>query len=244
MSKVKIEGNFRGHILSSAVGLTRNEFPQLLMELQAEELYEKGDEGGLWIPHEDPEETMYAYLVLVDKTGAMTKNAEQVQAALGWSGKSFAELNDTDYSNVSIQFRVEENTYNSNTSLQVSWINPHDADPTRGVTKLDKTTIKNLNAKHGAALRAFGKKTSSKPAATPAKTAKPKSSGGPPKKSKVEYTADAIWTRFQEANQEVSEEDLCTTWETVEGNIEKDTEDYTSADWKTFEETLNTANAS
>ena len=244
MSKIKIEGNFRGHILSSAVGLTKNEFPQLLMELQAEELHEKTETGGEWNPHEDPEETMYAYLVLVDKTGAMTKNAEQVQAALGWSGKSFAELNDTDYSNVSIQFRVEENTYNGNTSLQVSWINPYDADPTRGVTKLDKAAIKNLNAKHGAALRAFGKKTSTKSAATPAKTAKPKSSGGPPKKNKVEYTADAIWTRFQEANQEVSEEDLCTTWETVESDIEKDTEDYTSTDWKIFEEALIEANAS
>ena len=243
MSKVKIEGNFRGSVLSSAVGLTRNEFPQLLMELQAEQLHEKNETGGEWIPHEDPEETMYAYLVLVDKTGAMTKNAEQVQAALGWSGKSFAELNDTDYSDVSIQFRVEENTYNGNTSLQVSWINPYDADPTRGVTKLDKTAIKNLNAKHGAALRAFGKKTTTKPAATPATTAKPKSSG-PPKKSKVEYTADAIWGRFQEANQEVSEEDLCTAWETVEGSIEKDTEDYTSADWKEFEKALAKDNAS
>lgn len=244
MSKVKVEGMFRGHILSSAVGLTKNEYPQCIMELQAEEIYEKGDEGGLWLPHEDPGETIYAYLVLVDRNGGMTKNAEQVQAALGWSGKSFAELNDTDYSNVLIQFRVEENTYNGNTSLQVSWINPHDADPSRGVSKLDKAAIKNLNAKYGAALRSFGKKTSSKPAATPAETPKPKAPSGPPKKNKIEYTADLVWGRFQEANQEVSEEDLCTTWETVEGEIEKDTEDYTSADWKLFEVALAEANAS
>lgn len=244
MSKIKIEGTFRGHILSSAVGLTRNEYPQLLMELPAEELYEKNDDGGLWAPHEDPEETIYAYLVLVDKTGAMTKNAEQVQAALGWSGKSFAELNDTDYSEMAIQFRVEENTYNGNTSLQVSWIDKYDADPGRGVSKLDKAAIKNLNAKHGAALRAFGKKSPTKSAASPAKVTKSRTPSGPPKKTKIEYTADAIWSRFQEANQEISEEDLCTTWETVEGTFEKDTEDYTSADWKAFEEVLNETNAS
>ena len=246
MSKVKIEGDFRGDVLSSAVGLTKNEYPQAIIELQAEEVYEKSETGGEWIPLPDPFETIVAYIVLIGKDGTMTKGAESVQAALGWSGKSFSELNDSDYSDTKIQFRIEENEYPpGNFKMQVRWINPFDADPNRSIKKLDKTTLKNLNAKHGAALRAFGKKAPTKTAATPASAPKSgKNSSGPPKKSKVEYTADAVWSRFQEANQEVSEEDLCSQWEAVEGEIEKDTEDYTSTDWKAFEDALNEVNAS
>lgn len=237
MSKIKNEGNYRGHILSSGVGLTKNEYPQLIMEVQAEEVHEQNETGGEWVPCEEPFETIVAYLVLVDSTGAITKNAEQIQASLGWSGKSFSELNDTDYSDTTVQFRVEKNEYPPGTfKMQVSWLNPYDADPTRSITKLDKTALKNLNSKYGAALRAFGKKTSTKAAAKPAST--PKKSSGPPKKTKVEYTANAVYDRLQKANPDLSEDVLCEVWENLDDIFTVETDDRTAKDWKLFEETL------
>lgn len=244
MSKIKEEGDFRGDILSSAVGLTKNDYPQAIIELQAEEVYVKTETGGEWQALPEPFETIVAYLVLIGKDGTMTKGAESVQAALGWSGKNFNELNDTDYSDTKIQFRVEENEYPpGNFKMQVRWINPFDADPNRSVKKLDKTAIKNLNSKHGAALRSFGKNAPTKAAATPASSPK-NGSSDPPKKTTVEYTADAIWKRLQAANEDVSEEDLCTIWETVDNDFVKDSDDRTPSDWKMFEETLIADNAS
>ena len=243
MSKVKNEGDYRGSILSSAAGLTKNDYPQAIVELQAEEIYEKSETGGDWVPLPDPFETIVAYLVLIGKDGTMTKSAEQVQAAMGWSGRSFAELNDKDFSDTAIQFHVEENEYPpGNFKMQVRWINPYDADPNRSIKKLDKAAVKNLDSKHGAALRAFSKRAPTKTAATPASTpptgGSKKSSSGPPKKEKLEYTADAIWKRLQAANEDVSEEDLCTVWEGVDNDFVKDSDDRTPSDWKTFETLL------
>lgn len=248
MSKIKEEGDFRGSILSSAAGLTKNDYPQAIMELQAEEVYEKNETGGEWVPLPEPFETIVAYLVLIGKDGTMTKGAESVQSAMGWSGKSFAELNDKDFSDTKIQFHVEDNEYPPGIfKMQVRWINPFDSDPNRSIKKLDKAAVKNLDAKHGAALRSFSKKapkkTAASPVATPAAKKETKSSG-PPKKTAPEYTADAVWKRFQAANEEVSEEDLCTVWEGVDDNFVKDSDDRTPSDWKEFETILLKADAS
>jgi len=242
MSKIKNEGDYRGSILSSAAGLTKNDYPQAIVEVQAEEVYEKNETGGEWVPLPEPFETLVAYLVLIGKDGTMTKGAESVQSAMGWSGRTFAELNDKDFSDTKIQFRVEENEYPpGNFKMQIRWINSFDVDPNRSIKKLDKAVIKNLDAKHGAALRSFSKKAPKKTAASPATPPTPAS--GPPKKKALEYTADAVWKRFQTANDVISEEDLCTVWETVDNAFDKDSDDRTPGDWKKFEKDLIAANA-
>ena len=234
MSKIREEGTYRGSVISSAVGLTKNDYPQLIAEFQAEEKFEPNETSGEWIPCEEPFETLTAYLVLVDRTGAMTKNAEQVQSSMNWSGKSFAELNDADYSDTRVQFRVETNEFPAGVfKLQVSWLDPYDADPNRGIKKLDKAAVKNLNSKYGAALRAFGKKASTKAAAVPSSA--PKKSSGRPKKTKIAYDADSIWDRFRAKYPDTPEDDLCTEWENYDEAFEVDIDDRTEEEWKEFE---------
>lgn len=235
MSKIREEGSYQGSVISSGVGLTKNEYPQFIVELQAEEIYVIDKTGGEWIFCDEPYETIVAYLVLVDRNGAMTKNAEQVQKALSWTGRSFAELNDADYSDTKIQFQVMPNEYPPGIfKMQVSWISEYGADPSRSITKLDKTALKNLNSKYGAALRNFGKKAPIKPAASAKSVlpAKKKTS------KKTVYTAESVWENFNDHNLDKSEDDLCIIWEKCDEVFDIETDNRTSEDWKNFAEVL------
>jgi len=176
MSLVNRTGTFRFRLISTGVSQSSGGYPQFQMALVAKEYWDRDEE--VWVDWSQYEENeIIAYLVLCGSKGKATLNCKQLQKALGWSGESFTELNETDYSETIIQGRVEENTYEGNTSLQIAWIDHTNAQPGRAVQKLDADEIKKLDVKYAAALRELS--GGPKPKAVPNK--KPK---GPSKKIK------------------------------------------------------------
>jgi hypothetical protein len=158
MSQIDRAGTFKGHITESSFSTTKNGFPQFVARFQADEMFVPGENGepGAWADWSKYEEReMVGYFVLAGKDGNLGKNAEQLQKSLGWSGTSFEELDATDYSEIIVQFRVKNDTYNNQLTLKVCWIDHADADPSTSLRKMDKTEIKSLDAKFSKALKAF-----------------------------------------------------------------------------------------
>lgn len=175
MSLVDRIGTYRGVITDHAVSVTTNGFPQLVAQLQGAEFYD--DDEKVWVDWSDVDANeITAFLVLFGGKDKETLTCKQVKKVTGWSGKSFTELNDMDLSAVQLQFRVKENTYQENTSMQVEWIDAFDAVPGRSVRKLEKKELDELDAKYSNIL----KQTSGGP--TPAKApTKPEAAPKAPK---------------------------------------------------------------
>ena len=152
MSQINKTGAFRGIILDAGMATTKNGFPQWVAQLEAAEYYD--DETKQWIdwtPYEEKHITVYA--VLFGGEGKPLLSFSQLQKAIDWSGVSFSELATIDYSRIKIQWRVETNLYEGNTTLQVKWIDIYDAEPGRMIQKLDPNKVKELDAKYANALR-------------------------------------------------------------------------------------------
>lgn len=179
MSLVDRTGTFRGVITDHAVSLTTNQFPQLVAQLQGLEYFD--DDEKVWVDWSDVDEReITAYMVLFGGKDKETLTCKQIKKVTGWSGKSFTELNDMDMSEIKLQFRVVEHTYNENTSMQVEWIDEYDATPGRSVRKLEKKELAELDAKYKPILTATSGGVT--PAKAPTKPkAKPKApKNGPP----------------------------------------------------------------
>ena len=178
MSQINRTGTFRGYAIDSGMGETKNGYPQWVANLQAVELYDEDTQQWVdWSGYEESEIT--GYFVLFGGDGNPTLTAKQIQKALGWSGESLQDLN-ADFSEVPVQFRVEESTYQGETRLKVTWIDNADAEPGRSIQKLDNDDVKKLDAKYAAALRKLG--GGPKPKSVPAK----------PSISKPEMPAPAV----------------------------------------------------
>lgn len=157
MSIIDRAATFRGNIVDHAVNESTGGYPQFVPQLIANEIWDEDDEKWVdWTPYEEREIT--AYLCLFGSKGEVELNMRQTKAVTGWNGNSFAELDAADLSKVTLQFRVEENTYQKKTRLQVSWIDVADATPGRRVKKLDVAELKQLDAKYARFLKASGKK--------------------------------------------------------------------------------------
>lgn len=180
MSSIDRVSTFRGKVADHAVSLTKNEFPQLVCQLVATEIYDEEDQ--VWVDWADVEQNeIVAYIVLYGGKGE-TLSFNQVKKVFKWDGASFQVLNDGDYSEIGIQFRVVESTYKEKTTLKVEWIDEYDAVPGRSVRKLDRDELKQLDAKYAQLLKAGGTKIA--PAkAVKAAGIKPTSPKGPVKKN-------------------------------------------------------------
>jgi hypothetical protein len=162
-------GTFRGTILEHAVSTTKNGFPQFVVKVQATEYYD--EEGQAWVPWSEYEAQITGFLVLFAEKVCL--NHEQVQKAVGWDGVSYAGLNDLDLKGKVVLFRVEENTYEGKTNIQMRWIDSADADPTRTLKKLDPAALKGLDAKFAVKKAAPAKAPVKAPTPPPRATPKP-----------------------------------------------------------------------
>ena len=200
MGQIDREGTFRGHIIDKSFGMSKGGFPQFVARLQAAEMYDPETEQWLdWSKYDETE--MVGYFILVGKDGNMTFNAEKLQKAVGWSGGSFSELEQADYSDMLVQFRVGYGKGEFADRLGVNSIDHADADPSNSLKKLDPAEIKALDAKFAAALKKFsgGPKPKTVPAGKPeppkatkpAKPAAPKSKPPAAPKAEPEKPAEA-----------------------------------------------------
>ena len=194
MSVIDRIGCYRGRIQESGVGTTKNGFPRFTCRLAATQRYieDKAEmeafgitEPG-WVPWAEYDQEMTGYLTLFgkdkksDDPTAMkqTFQFEAVQRATGWDGASFAVLGSSNYGEREITFWVEENTYEGNTSLQVSSIDAGDADPTRTINTLDGDGLKDLDSKFAGLMS--GKKAAPAAASKTATAAKAPPGGKAP----------------------------------------------------------------
>ena len=192
MSLINQAGTYRGFIISSGIGASSGGFDQFVANFEAAEKWNEDEQN--WIDWRGYEESEIAgYFILFGKDDKPFRNCQQLMKALDWPGRDTDYLNDTDFSMVPVQFRVEPNTYNGKTSMRVEWIDHADATPGRTVAKLDAAGIKKVNARHVKGFKLLsGGPTISKPttAPKPAPKATTKAKTGP-KAGKPKATATA-----------------------------------------------------
>jgi len=171
------EATFRGVILSHAVGMTKNEFPQFVFKFRAKEIWDEDEH--IWAEWVDQEEAdLTAYLCLFGKNNEETANCKQVKKALGWAGDSFQSLDNLDISEAQVQIRTKWNEWNGETKIDVAWLDEADAVPGGTVRKLTPDEVKSLDSKFAKFLK--GKTTPTKaPAKGGSKSAPAKPKAGP-----------------------------------------------------------------
>jgi hypothetical protein len=246
-------GYYKGTVLDGGVGESSGGFPQCNLALKAAEVYDP--ETDSWLPANPEADEINYYGVLIDSKDHETLNAKQLKKIVGWDGASLVELANHPFPGTPIQFRVEPNTYNEKTTLQVSWIDEPGASPVRGVRKLDADGVKALQAKYAGVLASTKapKKAVSAPAAVaaPAKApvaAPPAPATAPPKRGRPagkpvipktnvgKCTADEAWAAVSSLKRDnVTDEALTTEWttaiQTVTGDINTAEEKITPENW-------------
>lgn len=234
MSLIDRVATFRGKIVDHGVSLTKNEFPQFVCSLVGTEIWDEDEQ--VWVDWTDVDlNEITAYVVLYGSKGE-TLSFSQVKKICNWDGASFQTLNDGDYSEIGIQFRVVENTYDNKTRLKVEWIDEFDAEPGRSVRKLNPDEMKQLDAKYakflkqGAGRKAPIKASGGKAGTVNAGNAKPTSPKGPVRKADKkklaipeaaantdvpvgQCTKDEAWTEVVDMrDKKTTDEQLAKSW--------------------------------
>lgn len=152
-------------------------------------VYQFNSETGEWddIRHDDSSITGYFYLFKKDGN-ENTRTIDDIKAAIGWDGRSFASLVGGAWGEVECQITTEFEEYNGKTKLKLKWLNPRDYVHNGGLEQASPQLVQSLDARYGAKLRA-----SAGPCA-PAKTAAP---AGVP--ANVDAAKRAAWNQFLEA---------------------------------------------
>lgn len=259
MGLINTVGYFKGFIVDGGLGQSSGGLPQEVWALKATEVYD--EEGQEYLPVDDEHDEITAYLILMSYKDKETKTAQQVKKITGWDGASYIDLTAMDLTDMLLSFRVEENTYEGNTTLQVSWVAEPDASPTRTVQKISKEDAQALQARYASILastKAPVKAASAKgKGKTPAKTsagkrplAKPKAPAKPraprkraaPKPSKVtvgKCTADDAYNACYELKRDdVTDEALNDLWRTAVAAVNEDEAKITEEQWYEIKEGL------
>ncbi len=167
-------GAYLGYATAHGVDESSGGFPQLVLQCEATHRYDEEVEDYVEI---EPQE-LRAWFVLYGKDQKPLRNCEQARKVFDWDGMSFQTLAEMDISQTRFLFRVEENTYKADGSMQVSWIDVDTASPTRQISSLDTKDLQDLDAKFG--LAKVGKKTETKkPAGKPKPPATAKTEEAP-----------------------------------------------------------------
>lgn len=172
MTKVDRTGTFRCSPIETGVGVSRNKFPVFTAQVKLFEYWdEDAEEWHPWAEYEQ-EATVFATLFGIGKKSKKlepTLNHTQISKIFGWDGTDFGYLNDTDFSDLKFQVRIEDNDpdYADKNPYVVNWIDEYDAIPGTKIKKLDAAGVKDLNKQYALLLKQTGKKVA--PAKAPAK---------------------------------------------------------------------------
>ncbi len=256
MSLIDRVGLFKVEIIDSGVVATKElapgerddgslgGLPQFVVTVRAEEMYD----GENWIDWSEYDQELTGYLILKNHDKKDSFKTEFVMDATGWDGKSYAELDALDLAGRKIKVEITENEFENKTSLQISWIGSLDANPNRGVKKLDAKALKSLDAKFGRKVKAKPAKAESKSKAkVPPKSAPKKSA--PKGKSKTEgYTKDEAWDHLCDSElwkdkvdgREMSEAVLTDLWSKAIEEMGDDEDKFSDESWFIIYEKLAT----
>lgn len=272
--KIDQIGTYRGEVFEAALQLNRNGNPMFVINVRADQKYVEDandlqfyvDQGVIeeavpqWVDWSAYDESARNFMTLYNcetEDGEFseenaTSNYEQVVKAFGWDGSSFESFQDGSFIGKSVLFRVKEEPDERYGPTTVCWVDAYDADPTRALKNVDKTTVLDLDKrlkgakktapKAAAAPKVAATKPKAAPKAAPAKTKKapaPAASTPPAPAPKV---ADAVEFTKEEAWEDVfkqipnEEPDVITdTWiaavAEVGDNNSVEEADFTSEHW-------------
>lgn len=172
MANVDRTGTFRCSPIETGVGVSRNKFPVFTAQVKLLEYWDEDEET--WHPWAEYEQeaTIFATLFGMGKKSQKlepTLNHTQVSKIFNWDGTDFGYLNDTDFSDLKFQVRIEDNDpdYADKNPYVVNWVDEYDAVPGRRIKKLDAKGVKDLNKQFAILLKQTGKKAA--PAKAPTK---------------------------------------------------------------------------
>ena len=250
MGLINQENAYRGVIVDAGFSQSTGGFPQEVLSLRADEVYDP--ESDAWLPADPEANEITWYGVLIDSKDKETKNAQQLKKITGWSGASFVDLSQMNLIDVPIQFRVKPNTYKGNTTLQVEWIDTTDAPPFRTVMKLDAADVAALQSRYASVLAST--KSAAKPVSavsapkTVTKPTTPKTPKAPktpkvPKAPKVPKTivgkcnADEAYTAcYNLKRDDVTDDALNGIWLTEVAKVNADESKITDEQWFVIKE--------
>ena len=244
MGLINTTGYFRGYIVDGALGQSTNGFPQEVLSLKATEIYD--EENQEYLPVDEEHDEITAYLILISSKDKETKSAQQLKKITGWDGASFVDLHGMDLADIPLSFRVEERTWEGNTSLQVQWVAEPDASPTRTVAKITKEDAQALQARYAGVLAATkapakpvsakGKKAKApaKPKATPPKPKAPKATK-PAGKCTDQEAYDACYSLKRD---DVTDDALNELWVEAVAEVNEDEAAITPEQWYQIKETV------
>lgn len=262
MPRLDTVGTYRGDITEHSLGVTKKSgYPQFIVRVNALEKwietpsdlehFEMTEPG--WVDWSSFGEDITGFLVLFNDADTFNEdsallNYEQVQLATGWAGDDFEPLNNGEFVGQKILFRVEENTYENNTTLQLEWIDAYEASPTRELSKLDGDKVKDLSKK--LSVKKSKKPAAAKPAAKPAakKTEEKAPAKAPPKKKEepvaeeVEETSNDLptacsqgeaWEFVCDHKGGNSDSDVQDAWISAVTEVggDKDEDNFTDEEW-------------
>ena len=248
MGLINQESYYRGVIIGNAFNQSSGGFPQEVLALRGDEVYDS--DSGEWLPADPEANEITWWGVLIGGNDKETKNSEQLEKVTGWTGASFVELAGMDFTNVPIQFQVKPNTYNGVTTLQASWIDPIGVSPSGNrLTNLDAADVAKLEQRYASVLAGnkvapkpvSAPKTATKPAAKPAakpkaaKTTTPKA----PKAVVGKCTGDEAYTAcYNLKRDDITDDGLNDIWLAEVAKVNADESKIMDGQWFTIKETV------
>jgi len=163
MANVDRIGTFRCNPIESGMGKSRNGYPVFTAQVKLLEIWDEDEE--VWHPWEEYEQEATIFATLFGMVGkkkelGTTLTHAQVSKVFNWDGTDFGYLNDTDFSDIKFQVRIEDNDpdYADKNPYVVNWVDEYDAIPGTRIKKLDAAGVKDLNQQFALLLKQTGKK--------------------------------------------------------------------------------------
>ena len=255
MSLINQEGFYHGVITDGGLSQSTNGFPQEVLALRADEVYDPDTDS--YLPWDAENAEITAYLILIDGKDRETKSAQQLKKIIDWDGANYIDLAAMDLVDMPIAFRVEKRTYKGDTNLQVTWVDTIDAPPFRTVQKLDpqadKAVLAALQARYAgvlastkAAVAPVSAKTAAKaPTSKKPKTTRPKTSKKAPKPPKTPKTTvgkctvdDAYNACYSLKRDDVTDDALNDVWIAEVAKVNEDESKITAEQWFEIKEAV------
>ncbi len=175
-------GTYRGTVVETTVGKTKKGYPQFIVRIQPEEVYDFTDQE--WYAVDQTNQLPdIGYLVLCTATQEMF-HLQDIRAAFGWQGTTFKSLAEASFAGTKVQYRMAENDYDGKVTIQMQNVAAFDASPTGGLRAASDDDLKTMDAEFGGFLKNSAAKA---PAAAP----KPPTAPKPPKAPKATKPAAA-----------------------------------------------------
>jgi len=232
MALIDRDGVFKGRIVEHSVGKTKNGFPQLIARFQATQFFDT--EANNWIDWSQYNQEIISYTVLANDQGKLFKH-DQVCAATGWDGRSYAGLATMDLSGVECQFQVGWHEYDGSKMLQVVNIGKGDGPVLGGLRSATPIELEEMD-------RRFLGKTATPATPKLPPTAPPKTTPTSKKKTRLPVIPTApksrttkvdAWKVVNDARiaDECTDKMLREAWNNAIAEVGPDENLFTSSDW-------------